>query len=96
MVQHRPRRAQIIELAHESKVPARSFSFLLQTVSRTSLSGSRIVVTFTVTGLVYSLESSTVICTSLWPKLHGFSLWVAKDKPEQYLQLIPLEPREIV
>jgi hypothetical protein len=29
-------------------------------------------------------------------QLHGFSLWIAKDKPEQYLQLIPLEPREIV
>ena len=28
-------------------------------------------------------------------KLPGVSLWIAKDKPEQYLQLIPLEPREI-
>jgi hypothetical protein len=47
---------------------ARSFSFSLQNDSRTSLSGTRSSVTFTVIGLRYILGSSMVTCRSIWPK----------------------------
>src|SRR5262245_1376462 len=47
---------------------ARSFSFSLQTVSSTSLSGSSTSVAFTVNGFVYITGSSIVTVRSMWPK----------------------------
>ena len=46
---------------------ARSFSFSLQTVSSTSLSGSSTSVAFTVNGFVYMMGSSIVMVRSMWP-----------------------------